>query len=66
MLLLLIVMPGATLGVISIVMALDVALFGEAHELFEVSKQVTISLLAKVLEVNMLLLLPWFAPLTIH
>lgn len=60
------VIDGATVGVTVMVISLLVTVAGTAQVAFDVSTQLTIALLLKDAEVNVLLLPPAFAPLTIH
>jgi hypothetical protein len=57
---------GVTAVFTVIVMAFDVAVVGLAHGELEVSTQVTASLLARVVEVNVAAFVPTFVPLTFH
>lgn len=60
------VIVGATPGVTTIVILLEVAVTGEAHDALLVSTTLTTSLFANVVEVNVAALLPALFPFTFH
>ncbi|KAF5032324.1 hypothetical protein DSECCO2_618510 [anaerobic digester metagenome] len=57
---------GVTTGLTVIVIPVEVAVVGDAHEAVDVITQVTTSPLARALLVYVALLVPTFVPLTFH
>jgi len=61
-----IVTLAGTAGLTDMVIAFDVAGFGDAHDILEVISTVTISPFTRVDDVKVLLFVPAFMPFTFH